>query len=652
MKYSKLQKSISYLLLFLFFVNISVNIPPIFSLVLAQNREFHNLVSSIVPEKTYSEIKTDLVRYSNDISANFENIQVVILPVPENATPFEIASINEALYFDWYKSLDASVDFESRLKTSVFVWNIPLPVVYRWEDFSRTVLPYVDFDDKTYIYNRENGRYEYNKNWNVEIKPEIEFGFISPNTWDFDSDISELKTFFAKNHDYYTWSWIYKQSNYVINWNKDVELDDLNYEPYVFYFDNYREKASLNSDSYFYYQVSRANNENLMYTRYTKELLKQFYEGSTNEYESILAWIENKELKDKMTQAYKNNNSSDAVDQVFDIQTRSAIEWLKKNFIDIFSNWVLWELRKDVFNAWRYNFWQDVNVDFIPYIISNVDIVTDQLLKNYNDKIEKEINQKVETLSRKIAVPVAYSDSWTCISSRSYWDDDWVTWAYNYTYRNYFYWTYADDITKAEQCSIFRWSKQIVEANKAYDINKIQNDVSRIQNTCWVECLSDISNSNSRYDSWRTDDEKLRIANSNFTILNWLWWKNSPLYLKSDASLDLKWDTLGYKSAVEPLFDINWSKATDKKIYYSPLDCFDNNLLLYHMSSTPVCEDYPYYQVAWNRYLNAWSYYLNSSVWNAWNLSKSLNTQLAKFTPIYTALYGGGIRFYMKKTRS
>lgn len=197
MRYSSLQKTIAYVLLFAFFLQISVNIPWITSLVFARESSFYNLVSVIVDEKTYNEVKSELDTYSRDISSNLENTRVVILPVPEDASPFSIASMNEALYFDGYKSL-SPVDFESRLSTTIFVGNIPLPRVYKWNEFSRTALPYVDFINKSYVYNKETKRYEENSSSNSEIKAEVEFSFISPNTWDFKENINSLKKFFKK----------------------------------------------------------------------------------------------------------------------------------------------------------------------------------------------------------------------------------------------------------------------------------------------------------------------------------------------------------------------------------------------------------------------------------------------------------------------
>jgi hypothetical protein len=39
-------------------------------------------------------------RYARDISGNLENTATVIVPVPNDATPFKIASINEKFFFE------------------------------------------------------------------------------------------------------------------------------------------------------------------------------------------------------------------------------------------------------------------------------------------------------------------------------------------------------------------------------------------------------------------------------------------------------------------------------------------------------------------------------------------------------------------------
>jgi hypothetical protein len=48
-----------------------------------------------------------------------------------------------------------------------------VPEVYQNNETSRTILPYTDFDDKLYIFNRETNIYEYNQNNTSGVKPEI-----------------------------------------------------------------------------------------------------------------------------------------------------------------------------------------------------------------------------------------------------------------------------------------------------------------------------------------------------------------------------------------------------------------------------------------------------------------------------------------------
>jgi len=72
------------------------------------------LVSILVDEKTYSKISSEIKIYSKNISNALENTKVVVLPFPEDASTYDIASINESLYYEGYNSLN-DVDFESRL---------------------------------------------------------------------------------------------------------------------------------------------------------------------------------------------------------------------------------------------------------------------------------------------------------------------------------------------------------------------------------------------------------------------------------------------------------------------------------------------------------------------------------------------------------
>jgi hypothetical protein len=102
-RFSLLKKSISSILIFSLLFSFTFRIPfmaYIDSRVFAEKSEFYNLVSIIVEENIYNNIKEKLNRYALDIQGVMENTRVVILPTPNTADVFNIASLNESLYFE------------------------------------------------------------------------------------------------------------------------------------------------------------------------------------------------------------------------------------------------------------------------------------------------------------------------------------------------------------------------------------------------------------------------------------------------------------------------------------------------------------------------------------------------------------------------
>jgi hypothetical protein len=114
MNYTKIQKFTSSFLLFSMLFSITFKVPFFDFSASASSNEYYDLVSIIVDEKTYSKISSEIKRYSKDITNVLENTKVVVLPFPETATAFDIASMNESLYFEGYNSLN-KVNFESKL---------------------------------------------------------------------------------------------------------------------------------------------------------------------------------------------------------------------------------------------------------------------------------------------------------------------------------------------------------------------------------------------------------------------------------------------------------------------------------------------------------------------------------------------------------
>jgi hypothetical protein len=83
----------------------TVHIPffSLFSSVSADEQKFYSMVSILVNEDIYDEVRSKLIRYSQDIQGVLENTKVVILPVPTDASVLDVASLNEKLYFEGYK---------------------------------------------------------------------------------------------------------------------------------------------------------------------------------------------------------------------------------------------------------------------------------------------------------------------------------------------------------------------------------------------------------------------------------------------------------------------------------------------------------------------------------------------------------------------
>lgn len=576
MNYSKLQKFLSGLIIFSLLFGISFKIPIMDFSAYAWNSDYYDLVSIVVEEEIYDSIKSEVKRYAEDIQWVLENTKVVILPTPKNASPFKVASLLELLYNEWYKWL-TNVNYESKLVWTILVGDIAIPEVYLQSNSSKTIVPYTDFEDKQYIYNHENWKFEENEdniNW---IKSEIWHWVISPNIWTSSENVSAIKNFFNKNHDYYTWSWNFKTKDLIMNW-KNSDSVSADYVPSVFYYDSFRESSSLNYNKYVWYQAYLDNKEDIVYNRFGKVLADKIKGAVMWDQENTV-----QELAWKVDPSFDISSFTSAMDlsTIPDIQTRSVVENVSKKLIQMFSDWTIGDFRKDVHNAWRYNgSGTSINMDMVPYIITLLDWVNDKVLKQWITDLEDKIDNVVKTkLQKDLYLPYRineYFNSSPCI----YWtgtviDCNYVPLShkdYFDRYDNLLYWKQIKDITKAEDCSIFRWSTygtwNLVAANRWYDYTKIQWDVTKLQAES-TSCLE-----------WITT----------WSSLKWYWWWNTPLnvdYTKYPSLLK----SSDITTALEPIFDIAWSlKVTGKNLIYPKVpelkdwisykDCLKNNFLL------------------------------------------------------------------------
>lgn len=574
MNYSKLQKIISFIVLFFFFFNSIFSIPSLnfFNKASASWNTFYNLVSILVNKDIYSSIKTDVERYAEDIQWQLENTRVVIVPVPDKAKAFNIASLNEWLYFQWYKVINPSVWFNSKLIGTILIWNINLPVINKNNKSTISIAPYVDFIDKSFIYNHSLWEYIENKDAKNKFTPEIWHWVISPNTWDKQTDIKDIKNFFDKDHDFYTWNNLFKKSDKILNWKKWEELSD-NYRPFVFYYDQFREQKSIHYPSYKWYKAYLENKEDINYNRYTKSLANKVQKEVLWAENNEVSWLLSQIVGHKYDSLLKKTNWPDTK-KASDISTRFITQKAIKTFIESFNKWMVSDIRTNVHNAWRYNeHTSQVNMDFIPYLVTLIDWIVDKTIIDWDKKITKKIDDLViNWLSRKIAIPVEIDKP----ALKTY------TWTwYNYNWncinidRNYLNWVYSADIKTAKDCSIYRGSTfnswTLVRATRWLDLNLTQKDLNKLRWLWASNCLSVISD----WKWWK----KLNPAD-----FKWVWWWESPLNMDINSTITgiMKLNYSSPKKAIEPLYDIAWAKKSNLvSLNPSPLNCFDNNLLSY-----------------------------------------------------------------------
>ncbi len=584
MKYKNWQKILSSITLFFLFFSITFRLPffSIFSSsVFAEKTDFYNLVSIIVNEDIYDQVKNKVERYANDIQWALENTRAVILPVPSNASAFELASINEGLYFDWFKSLE-DVSFQSKLIWTVFVWDITLPIVFEWENFQKTVVPFVDFYDKSYVYNHETKRYEKNI-WSInEFVPEIWHWFISPNFWSDADNIDAINDYFDKNHDFYIWEWNFDSDNWVINWLWELPS---NYEPFVFYYDQFREESAMSYQNYKWYEAYKDNLEDISYNRFTKKLAEKV--------KDMVLWeedLETKLLLDQIAPGLDISwvNSWPDISKSSDIQTMILTEKTIKKFVEVFNSSSFWEFKKNVFNSWRYNWiWSEVNADFAPSFISILDEISAKVLKDATTDLEDEIDLLVKNwLSRKIPILTkvniaSQEPKLGCLVEDNTSDDpiclEWIRYD-RLTYDKFYNWKKASFWTfkSANECSIYRWSTSnswtLVEANRWLNTENIQVDIDMLQ-----------EENEKRRNSWYFSPSEAEICLTSSEIYtNWWFWGSSPanldMTLANQGQLGL--DNYNLQKSVFPLYDIKWSKEVfDNSKIPSPLNCFDNNLI-------------------------------------------------------------------------
>jgi len=99
MPYSRIQQFISYLLIvsILFLQTFEI---PFLNKAQAEESSNSRIISFIVDETTYDQHTSEINTYAKDIQWYMDNVRVSVFPVPRTINPYEVASINERLYYE------------------------------------------------------------------------------------------------------------------------------------------------------------------------------------------------------------------------------------------------------------------------------------------------------------------------------------------------------------------------------------------------------------------------------------------------------------------------------------------------------------------------------------------------------------------------
>ncbi len=124
-----------------------------------------------------------------------------------------------------------------------------------------SLYPYVDFDDKVFVYDSTSTQYRYNSQDPKVEQVDIWHGVINPAVgrgWSGVTDIAKIGQFLDKTHDFYT---------------KSGKFTPSSTPPRVFYYDQYLEQSSLDYTQIPAYALFIKNAEEIVYNRFSKYFL-------------------------------------------------------------------------------------------------------------------------------------------------------------------------------------------------------------------------------------------------------------------------------------------------------------------------------------------------------------------------------------------
>lgn len=203
-----------------------------------------------------------IVRYALDAQRSQEYTKSVIIPVKKNEPVQNIANALEKLFFEG----DGSAGRVTKLRGVVLIGDVPMPVVNKNGNPLVSMLPYTDFEDKIYVFNKDKAEYVPNPNV-ATPKIDIWHGVIKPPLGGEEGN-KLLAEYFDKNHLFHTGN-----------------SDFVQFSKKLFFMDVLNEFRLMDKPSFQNYLRYLKNWENLSYYRYNKHLLKKLQKENEGDLE-------------------------------------------------------------------------------------------------------------------------------------------------------------------------------------------------------------------------------------------------------------------------------------------------------------------------------------------------------------------------------
>jgi hypothetical protein len=314
------------------------------------------LVSILVEEDLLedNELSTKIARYGVDVQQAIVG-QVILVPVPSDASPLDLWNGNAQLYFSGYNN-----DHKSQLIGTILIGDVPLPVVNKEGVFHATPFPFTDFENPSYLWNTTEERFVWQSGGDEQ--PEIWHGIIRSDEETKAAQIRDMKAYFDGNHR------IHSGEETV---SKKIFLADIP-----------SQRRGISDQQKEMYQKWIDHLEDFSYLRFNKNWLNGLFE-EINPSDTIPTEL--------LPEAMQDADTSADFSAMPDVQTKLVIDQMAQRYLEAAREKIV-EILSPAGEVGR---WEAGEMDTTIGLIAKKDEWAAQILREANDEVETIFHEKL-----------------------------------------------------------------------------------------------------------------------------------------------------------------------------------------------------------------------------------------------------------------